>query len=232
MITVFTGVHKRPDIFELFCKNFTELENPPEIIVGGDKNDPCEAVAAKYGIEYMYPSCNLPLGRKNNDIMEYVCERSGANDYVLYMGSDNLMSQTMWDYYTDFDGDILALLDYYFVKIGDLSAYYWGGYVGKRAGEPIGAAKLMRVGMLADVSYRPWVDGNTRSTDFDMWNSIVPVAGRIDLVKMSETGGISLDIKSPVGLTKIETIQNTKRVDYSDMVSGSPEIDNILQSWK
>ena len=218
MITVFTTCFGRPEMFEKFCKHFASLEPTPNIIVAGANDDPCHAIAKEFqNVVYFPHEQNLPLGQKNNAACKFASRFE--SDYLIYVGDDNFMSQSMWDYYNRFEGDFLGLSDLYFYD-GD-KMYYFMGYTKPlraskgidRTGEPLGPFKLVKTEILKSVGFEPWDNTTTRATDWSFWNTVKRIVPNPTVVRMSETGGGALDYKSSVGLTKLSTIPNTCLVE-------------------
>jgi len=242
MITVFTTCYNRPEVFKLFCDNMASLNPVPPVLVVGSKDDPCAAVAKGYNnVLYVAYEHNLPLGQKNN----YACMMAGKylfaddDEYLLYMGDDNFMSQTMWDYYNKFEGDVLAIKDLYFFDSENSQAYYWHGYrkeyakkLGDRTDEPLGPCKLMKAAVLRGCNFRPWKDGNTYTTDYDMWKTVKSLTKDIHVVTMAETGGIALDYKTKQNLTSLHKIPDLKPISYHEFIGSSKDIDLLLTQSK
>jgi hypothetical protein len=202
----------------MFLNNIAKLEPTPTVIVAGGSEDPCHAIAKEFqNVVYFPHEQNLPLGQKNNAACKFAARFE--SDYLMYVGDDNFMSQTTWDYYNQFQGDFLGLSDLYFYD-GD-KMYYFMGYTRPRnaskgidrTGEPLGPFKLIKTDLLKQVGFEPWDNTTTRATDWSFWQTIKRIVPSPTVVRMSETGGVALDYKTEVGLTKLSTIPNTYLVE-------------------
>ncbi len=97
-ILVFTAMHRRPLISELFCMSMQRLQRDnPDVelllyaVVSEDKQS--EDVCQKYGwLSYTYK--NLPLGNKWNTGLSWATAHADF-DYVMIMGSDDIMSSEL-----------------------------------------------------------------------------------------------------------------------------------------
>jgi len=228
-ITVLTGVYKRQSVFRLYAMNMTQLKPRPHVIVAGDPGDPCEAIAKEFGLQYLYVP-NRPLGKKHNDLVELAC-KCYPSEYFLFMGMDNLISQSMWDYYVQYRGTHLALLDYWFHNLYNKQTIYWAGYLKPRKYEPIGAGKLVHIDALRVVDFRPFIDsGGPNESDFHrkMLNNYVPM----DLRYTDKIGGMSIDLKTPENLTRWKVWNNARLEPYEEIIKRAPDIDELIQSWK
>lgn len=201
-IAVITACWQRPDVFELFLRNMAALDPAPVVLCAGSPGDRCEKLARRFNV--LYRSVPNRMGPKWNYAASMA--RLHPAQYYLFMGSDDLMDQRCWDYYQRYDGQHLALLDYYFYNLPTHELAYWPGYRGPRAGEPIGAGKLVRADVLADVNYRPFQEHRPNALDHDMHHTLTRRGWDVDVVPMKATGGISLDLKGPGNATRWETI--------------------------
>jgi len=219
MIAVFTTVYNDHEVFEMLCQNMSSLEPKPQVFAMGYPNDPCKEICLKYGFTYFDTDHNLPLGKKNNDCLERI---KGLFSHYLYLGSDNLISSELWAFLNDFRGDLFGVLDIYFYHKPKNEFYYWEGYetkyrhlyVADRRGEPVGPCKLMSNELLEKVSFRPWRDDSTRSTDYDMWHNLLKHSNSHTVSKMKDLGGYLIDVKSGQDLTKLHSIPNLRKTDW------------------
>lgn len=224
-ITVSTLVWGRPKIFEMFCKNMRSLVPSPHIVVAGSPNDECEDLAKEYGCEYIQTQ-NKELSRKANDSVELA---RGNCDYVLLMGSDDLMSQKMYDYYLRYDGCHLGLLDYYFYNILSGEMIYWGGYDDHRKGCPIGAGKLIRKDVLEHFNYRPFNDRILRPSENGAHTRFLQAGVPMDLKHIADVGGVSVDIKSEKNNTTFRLWPNSQFVDPKKILSPHRKLYTLIK---
>jgi len=229
MITVLTGVHDRADAFKLFCKNFYNLKPRPNVCIGGEEGNVCEKIARDYGFTYFYLK-NRPLGKKINDVTQLACE-SAPTEYYFYTGMDDLVSQTMWNYYNKFKGQRLCLLDYYFYSIKLKKLIYWAGYKGRRQFQPIGAGELLSHRALASVGFRPLIDASFRWSESQLHQRMIENFIQTELMTVDAMGGIAVDLKDGKNANNFSLWTNSKIVPYSELVRRAPDIDEIIKQY-
>jgi len=229
MTTVCTACFGRPEIFRLWCMNFSTLNPRPIMVAGGFADDPCKAVAIEYGVHY-YDVCNDPLGLKFNLIFG-MAYKNHPSDYYLIMGSDDLMSAKMWSFYSNFRGDYLGLSDYWFHRMGTQEAMYWRGYPegSKRENEPIGACRMISHAVLEKMHGQPFSDHNDR-IDYDFHHKTLATGAELVSLKCHHTGGISVDLKTEHNKNTWKLFSNSEYRPYSDIAKAAPDLDMIIQS--
>jgi len=229
MITVLTGVFKREEVFKLFCKNFYGLHPRPRVVVSGLPNDQCEKICRDYGFTYIY-SINKPLGKKINDVTEFAAQK--PTGYYLYMGMDDLMSQEMWSFYNSFDGERLALRDYYFYNVFTGAAIRWNGYTGGRSDQSIGAGDLISFNALEKCNFRPLEDSSARWSENQTYKTMKKLGVKTEILRQSETGGLSLDLKTGDNVNQWKVWNNSTVVSYAQMIALGSDLDEIIKSYK
>jgi hypothetical protein len=225
--SVFTTCYRDQDAFAEFCDCFDKLDPKPNVYVMGFPDDPCKPITLSYGFTYLDNDHNLPLGKKNNDCIEAVMKIDPA-DHFLYMGADNVINQKLWTKATQTDADLFGILDIYFY---DGNVWYFGGYTSAmtkkygytrdRTGEPLGPCKRISRKLLEKMP-RPWNDGQTKSTDFDMWNNLLPHSQKTELLRLGSEY-VCIDIKSGQDLTPISRIPLVP-VDKEQFFTNYPNI--------
>lgn len=234
MITIVTAAWKRPKRFELCLRNWTNLDPKPIIAVCGSPDDPETARLAKeYGCLY-FEIDNLPLGRKHNHGIESAARQVGEG-YFLIEGSDDLISQKMWDYYNRFEGEYLAIRDFYAYNIPDRRYIHWQGFTDKRReNEPIGSGKLIRYDVLEKAGFRPFNDKKNRGLDGAVHASIMKTGAECTLIRLSDTGGINISMKTQQdggNLNKFKLWNNAKYIQLRHIQSDHPDIWELIQSF-
>lgn len=221
---------KRPDVFEAFCKNFTNLVPKPIIIVMGSEGDQCQEIAVKYGIHYERTQNRL-LGKKANLSVRWA--KDYDVDYIMLTGSDDLISQTMWESYVNFSGDVLGLKDLYFYNLPDKRAIYWKGYTQKnRIDEPIGAHKLISRDIMEKMQWRPFCEVS-RTPDEHTTHAKLKALGVLQTVKtMDELGGIAVDVKSEANLTKFNLWNNSSYIVSEQLLNMDKGIGDLIRGCK
>lgn len=226
-ITISTLVWKRPEVFEMFCKNMTGLNPKPQIVVAGSEGDQCEDIAKKYGCIY-FKTQNRLLGKKANESVLRALDTEC--DYIMLTGSDDLISQSQWDFYCKYKGEYLGLLDYYFFNLPDGRMIHWGGYKFKpRIGEPIGAGKLIRKDIAAKFEGVFFNEKSLQPDEHDTHKKALEMGVKMDLFTCSETGGIGIDIKGQGNLTKFSLWNNARYVVAPEILSKYPELESLIK---
>jgi hypothetical protein len=233
-ITIVTAAWMRPKRFELCLRNWTTLNPKPEIVVVGSPGDPVtETLAREYGCQFSL-STNNPLGSKWNDAVQRACELAG-DGYFMIQGSDDLISQKMWDYYSNFTGDYLCLKDYYFYNLDNRQYLHWKGFgKGKKANEPIGSGKLMRYDFLKKCNFRPFNSQQNRALDYAVHASMIAAGAQPTLITCAETGGINLDLKTKfdgANMNKFQKWNNSQYIHLRHIQEQHPDIWELIQSY-
>jgi hypothetical protein len=203
-IAIITACWRRPAVFRMFLHQCRALQpQPVAIVCAGSPGDQCAALAQEYGITYQ--SVPNEMGPKWNHAVAMASGLEQATHF-LFMGSDDIMDQRMWEYYQAYTGAHLGLLDLCFADLLTKRVAYWPGYVGRRAGEPIGAAKLVRADVLDALGWEPFPPNRPNALDGDMHARVLQAGFTVDTVRMSDTGGLCMDIKDRHSLTPWATI--------------------------
>lgn len=176
------------------------------IVCGSPDDGGCQEIVERYGFQYVSHT-NLPCGRKAN----FTCEQA-KGDFTHYMitGSDDLISQELWSFYLNYEGGYLGLADLYFYEPDLKKLIYWRGYrEGKpRHGYPIGSCILISHDLMEKVGFRPYKDLTKWPKEQEIHDSISKFHP-VHLVKMAETGGVSVDIKGG-GITRFQLWDNSE----------------------
>ena len=199
-IAVITASWKRPQVFAAFLAHTSTLTT--DIYCAGSTADECKDIAKTHRIAYERV-LNILSDKWNHAVQ--MAKQSTATHF-LFMGSDDFMDANMFGYYDRYQGQHLALRDLYFMDTNNRQLAYWPGYRGRREGEPIGAAKLVRRDIMEALNWRPFLEGRNNALDFDMNAAITALGVKIDTVPMSDTGGICVDVKSSDSITTMRTI--------------------------
>lgn len=225
-IAISTLVWKRPQVFELFCKNFSSMPNKPIIVVAGSKGDECQDIAKKYGCIYEQVS-NDRIGAKANHSVQ-MCKELDV-DYIMLTGSDDLMSVEMWDYFSRFDGEVLGLLDFLFYHPRTERTIHWNGYRNRRVGEPIGAHKLIRKDVMEKINFEPFSNYSKYPDEHDTHKKLLSLGVEQKAVKMIETGGIGVDVKTPDNITKFNLWDNSRFVLYAETIGKHACVSKLIR---
>lgn len=225
-IAICTAVWKRPEIFEIFLRSWLALDPVPVIIVTGSPEDECYEIAMDYTCYYLQ-TANKPVGRKWN-LSHRVMSTAKKSEYFLTTGSDDVMDQKMWNYYNNFEGERLCLSDLYFYDTVSKKAIYWRGYQNKgRIGHPIGAHQLHKRDVLEKMNWKPFND-TSMGNEADTHSKCIALGIKTTCVKMHETGGIGIDIKSKDSYSKFRLWPNSVPIAVEKLVEKSPELMKII----
>lgn len=227
-IAIVTASWKRPDMLDRFLTHCTAL-GPVAIVCAGSPDDECAEVAAKHRVTYeQVPNV---MNEKWNHAAAMALKTDAT--HFLFLGSDDFMSHTMWVYYSDYEGDQLSLRDLCFHNTRTRGLAYWPGYRGKRKDEPIGAAKLLSRRLLELLMPYPFgKERRPRGLDRQLYLNVTAHGVTIDIVNMSDTGGICVDAKGPDSMTKWTTIlamPGTHLMPAGWLKRNFPELHRILK---
>ena len=167
-ITILTAMHGRPLIGEIFashCKSIQSLA--PDWcrleIFAAISDEENKAVCERHGIDYVMTD-NLPLGRKWNTGLDWALSTFRKTDYVLILGSDDLISTRIFG--ADFRKAMEDKVDYfgvqkvYFYDIETDKARMFE-YINSRligAGRFVSIRAIKTAGMLVTVRFKTSYD--------------------------------------------------------------------------
>lgn len=228
-ITFSTLCWKRPEVFEMWCKNMTSLTPKPTLVVTGSDHDQCKEIAERYGVIYERTQ-NKMLGAKANLSVQMAKETDCT--HVVLTGSDDLMSQKMYEYYLNFKGDCLGLLDFYFLNLVDGRMIHWMGYRAnkRRIGEPIGAHKMYSRRIMDLLEWKPFDDNNRHPDEHHTELKLDKLGIERTNVRMEDTGGIGVDLKNEANITRFALWENSKYVVPQRVFENEPELWSMLLS--
>src|SRR3989304_634356 len=216
-IGVITAVWKRPEIFEMFAKCILEIKKNTKhellVIVAGSELHESEKLVTKYGFAYIEIK-NNPVSNKFSAALKRAEQQQC--DYVLLMGSDNMLSLDLWKHYekaiTD-KIDFFGLKDLYFYDTVSKRAAYWGGYIDERKGKPCGAGRLLSKKLLNKINWKLWKEGLDKGLDNSMEMILRNVQYTRRLISLKENGVHAIDVKSEINITKFKLWENTSIID-------------------
>jgi len=231
-ITIYTCAWKRPRILDITLENWTNLKPKPHIVVCGSQGDGCQEIAEKWNCDY-FQRPNKPLGNKFN---ESARRAKDTADYYMIMGSDDLMSQKMWDFYQNYEGDFLGLRDYYFYEMKTGRLVFWQGYPEiqrgqakhSKHGRPIGAAKMLSHKAMTAIGWEPFKPDRDVSLDHDVDNKIIKTGLKMDCLKHEEVGGMSLDLKSGFNMHSFKVFPNSISLNSLKINELAPDLRMLI----
>lgn len=161
-------------------------------------------------------SHNDPLGRKANDSLEAL---EGLVDFVITTGSDDFFSDNAVEIYESLtDYDYVGFSDCFFYDEANAKTLYWPGYDDeRRAGEPIGAGKMVSSEILDRMNWRPFVETINRSLDYYYHRRVLQITNHYHVKAMSEIKDFYVvDIKTEVNINGFDKISAVPGVIESD----------------
>jgi len=230
-IKIITCLWRRPSITALCLTNWSNLNPKPEIAAMGSEGDECEKLAAEYSLQYARTE-NKPLGKKWNKALQLAREGSEATHYLI-MGSDDLISQKMWEFFCNFEGDFVGLKDYYFYDMESRRLLFWHGYAEghHRKGHPIGAGKLISRMALEAIGWEGFDNNATQALDFQIDKRLIAKGFIPQLVTMEETGGISVDLKTKFNMHRFHPYRNSNMLNFTEIQKKAPELMEIINRY-
>src|SRR5690554_2747550 len=142
---VLTACWKRPEITRICFEGIKRLGLQATAAISEESYIPmCE----EYGINWvMVP--NNPLGAKWNAGLKEALKHEW--DYLLILGSDDLISNDLIDKYLSHDGwDMIGVKDFYIYKDGKVK------YFNYRTNRTVGAGRMIKRTAIKGELWEPW----------------------------------------------------------------------------
>ncbi len=226
-IAIVTGTWGRPTIFELFAqgiKNLPEIKGVElEVIVAGSEGKWSRERVKKHGFHYIEIE-NHPLAAKMNKTLHKA--KKLKSDYVICLGSDDIMSPNIYKYYISLfrDGfDFIGVTDCYFYNIMNRKAIYWGGYrEDYRRGHTCGAFRALSKNLLDQMDWECWLNEWSHGLDTGMQLKLQKCDYTSKVFSMQQLGLYGLDIKSPDNMTKFELWDNSRLINNIEIFKRFP----------
>lgn len=203
-IAITTMIWKRPEVFEIWAAGIKRLKKDfPKInfiiTVTGSEGGVSRKLVKKFKFEYHeYP--NEPIGAKANARLQFT--RTFKPDYVLFMGSDDLISSATFAYY-------LKQIKKGYQEIAPLDLYYWYkgqiiysyGYQGDRFGEPVAVGRMLKANVLDHFDWKMWDADAKRYLDGQIRNKVKLLEIPYCYYSCRQQNFCILDIKTDVNMT-------------------------------
>lgn len=216
-IAIVTAVWQRPEVFEMFAKGVKHLQQNTQheliTIVSGSEGQRSRTMVERQGFVYIEIP-NNPLAVKHNAAV--LKAREYGVDYVLFMGSDDIVSPgllSVYDRYIVRGYDFMGVTDFYFYDVVTKKGSYWGGYLDNRKGHTAGAARLISKRLLNAWGWQPFEVKDSHVLDNSVQDKLRYINHLSVVVNMKDHGVFALDIKSSVNMTKFELWPNTQIID-------------------
>lgn len=217
-IAIITAVWKRPEVFELFARSIHDLEKIDNLeivtIIAGSEGDQSRKMVEAHNFKYIEIP-NEPLGNKVN-APAYQAQQEGV-DYVLCVGSDDLISVPLMEFYIKTmkaGHDFIGVLDFYFYDTNSKKAAYWGGYrEAYRKGHACGAGRLISARLMKAWGWLPWENKHSLMLDNSMQEKLRLTKHSEYIFSLKENNLFALDIKSSTNMTPFKLWDNTEYID-------------------
>jgi len=211
-IGIKTMMWKRPAVFEIYAAGVKRLVDNFGVIpyVIGSEGNVSRERCEKHGFNYIeYP--NEPLGAKAN-----ACLRAmrGHVDYVLNLGSDDLISNSLMQWFVKLmkEGyDLIGIRDVYFYERFRNRLIYWPGYTDRRRGESLGLGRVLSAKLLDTFDWEMWDEDINMSLDWSMTQKLKGLTNK-KIISIKETNTFAVDIKDGDSMGEFKTfIKKIKR---------------------
>jgi hypothetical protein len=215
-VAIISAMWKRPEVFTVFAKRCQQLQkkfNTISIVVGSEGKT-SQRLANLHGISYI-EQINQPLGRKMNTAS--IRAKDYNPDYVLCLGSDDLISDSTFSYYLQLmeEGyDYIATEDFYFFDSKTKKASYWAGYRNDFKGMPCGAGRALSKRICQKLNWKLWYDEKYSDVlDTAMDEQLRTFYHKDILINLKKNNLMAFDIKSSTNMTPFELWDNTVEID-------------------
>lgn len=230
-IALVIPVWKRHDLEKIVIDRFTEQskEYGFEIIIAGSEGGLSKKLAK--GCHYI-EVVNHPLSNKLNALLDKAKDLNV--DGVVVMGSDDLVSNSYWDYVYSLkpNEDVYTgLKDVYFYSTFDKVLGHWKGY--KNSQQSAGAGRFYPSQVLDKVNWQLWDNGLFKGLDTNSSQKLSKVGVSERMVSMDESNSFLVDIKHTISITNHAIIKNCETVNIDIMAKKLNEkvvkkIDNLV----
>jgi hypothetical protein len=212
-VVVLTCTWQRPEITEIFVNCLLSVQEKTKsifeyvnIVIDSDNSN--LNVFKDRTNDFTYHNFpNTPISNKWNYGVGLT--KDIDFDYILFLGSDDIMDQNvMLEYHNKMkDGnDFIGIIDMYVFNYINNKLYYWSGYDEKtdRKGETIGLGRCLSKKTIEKLNYTPWALNINKGLDKTLNNNIKKIQDlKVSKIKLTDFNGFSCDIKGNVNITKL-----------------------------
>jgi hypothetical protein len=203
-IVLVTCIYQRPELTKIILSYYRNFNL--KLLAAGSEGEQSKQLAESCGWDYI-ETPNAPLTYKHTALFQAARERNP--DAVLLIGSDDLLSTNLINYYQknySAEADyLLGLKDLYFYSAKTKKAIHHLGFIGNKIDFTIGCGRIFSRKLLDKIDWKPWGDEKTnRGLDIICSRRLAFQGIKERQITMQESG-IAVDIKTNVGLTKMET---------------------------
>jgi len=192
-ITVIVAFWKRHQSTAIMLDNLRNLKI--DVVAVGSEGAHSRELAEAHGAVY-FECENQPLGRKWQRALTLA--RDLNPEAVMVLGSDNIANAALFERYSkalDNGAEYCGLYDAYQFNPCVWTLIHWPGYVGKRAGEPIGSARCFSKSLLDRIGWQLWDEGLSSSLDWSATQRINAVNCRKFFLAQKDTEIRHLGVK-------------------------------------
>lgn len=223
---ILTAVWGRYEVFDIFKKGIERIKEHTDIeieVVAVGSEGKKSANACR---EYHYvPFKNKPLSNKWNAGMLKMKELNV--DYVLCLGSDDLICNNLIDKYIEamkFGYDFIGLLDCFILDLKTNDLRFWTGYNGIRIGETAGIGRCLSKRILEEMNWSPWGEARDRGLDGEMFKKLKQIPHTQKVFGCLKDNIIGVDLKDSGSLTTFDVFKKYPKFEYKDIIKYIPEL--------
>ena len=210
-IGIATCMWQRPEVFDIYAEGINRLRKKFDImpLAVGSEGKVSEDLCRKHKFMYI-EHYNRPLGKKFAEGLR--CFKNTDVDYVMIMGSDDLISDNLMEAYMphmENREQVIGILDIYYYDLSEGDLCYWPGFGlkdidKKREGEPMGMARCLSRELLDKMGWNVWNEKINKGLDWTMWQKIKGYDAKIATIKMKDIGAFGVDLKSETNICNME----------------------------
>jgi hypothetical protein len=231
-IVIATAFWQRPDILRFYINgaerlisDFKDQADIKCVLIGSPEDKSGSKDVIPKTSRYIFAQTNnVPLGAKWNAAV--LKAKEFKPDYVLFMGSDNIMSSNLFYEYMKYvkqGFDMVGTTDIYFINLITRQISYSHGYTNNRAGETIGPGRLLSGALLDKLGWKPYTDDLAKGLDGSMQLRLAEISHTIAKINCAETKGLLADIKGWYSLSKLETPPDQQTYPIQHVLGWLPE---------
>lgn len=209
-LAVIVPYYKRKELTTLCFKNLERQSNKYgfDVFVCGDDKSIVPS-SFKY-----FEFKNNPLGKKNN----YLLSKTISYDGVVIVGSDDFLSDSIFDVYQTLD----LTKDVYYGFDNCHIYSVWDNILGTdfsytRSGHTIGVGRLWTKPTLEKMNYNIWTDSKNNGLDTDSKNNMAKKG--IKEVSLPYNGHFILDVKQDCNITNPKIVKTCNKVEGVNLIN-------------
>jgi len=229
-LTVITALWKRPALARLVMRRYRNIAHELggrvrlSFMAVGSEGAKSRKLAESCGWDYV-EAPNAPLGKKWNTGMLAVKAKHDPDGAVI-VGSDDWLNAACFEHYAASlaEGNLfIGFQDIYFLYWKKMKTLYFGGYTHpQRVGEALGLGRCLSHELLERFKWQPWWNSLNRGLDLSMTKGMrklltpAELKERCDVRKMADVGGVMVDIKTPLGICKVQSYLGSPNAKWAN----------------